>query len=216
MFIFLLPRIINQMVRKSIIDDFASNAVSEHVHCDSVSLRFVMNAMMKRIIVVLSNPFVILAIVNMLFACRIVWVIKNTCFLIHPGEIVYKFPLIEENYNVMIGGILMNIFFVGILLLKLRKKSIVEQYDLKCCMFYNIITFLLIAWGYWHLFDTIHDRIITEYNPLFQFWLKVMNMQFLGNPKYVMYVYGLLTTMLIGLNIGFVKLLKKKVCSTPM
>ena len=28
------------MVRKSIIDDFASNAVSEHVHCDSVSLRF--------------------------------------------------------------------------------------------------------------------------------------------------------------------------------
>lgn len=30
-----------------------------------------MNAMMKRIFVVLSNPFVILAIVNMLFAYRI-------------------------------------------------------------------------------------------------------------------------------------------------
>ena len=183
--------------------------------CLCVLLYDVMNVMMKRIFVVLSNPFVILAIVNMLFACRIVWVIKNTCFLIHPGEIVYKFPLIEENYNVMIGGILMNIFFVGILLLKLRKKSIVEQYDLKCCMFYNIITFLLIAWGYWHLFDTIHDRIITEYNPLFQFWFKVMNMQFLGNPKYVMYVYGLLTTMLIGLNIGFVKLLKKSFALLP-
>lgn len=35
-----------------------------------------MNAMMKRIFVVLSNPFVILAIVNIFFAYRIVWVIK--------------------------------------------------------------------------------------------------------------------------------------------
>ena len=209
------------MVRKSIIDDFTSNAVHGHVLCDFVSLRFillydVMNAIMKRIFVVLSNPFIILVIVNMLFAYRIVWVIKGTCFLIHHGEIVYKFPLIEENYNVMICGILMNIFFVGILLLKLRKKSIVEQCDLKCFVFYNIITFLLIAWGYWHLFDTIHEQIITESNPLFRFWFKVMNMQFLENPKYVMYVYSLLTTMLIGLNVGFVKLLKNKVCSTPM
>ena len=187
-----------------------------------MSLRFLLydvmnaNAMMKRIFVVLSNPFVILAIVNMLFAYRIVWVVKNTCFLIYPGEIVYKFPLIKENYNVMIGGILMNIFMVGILLLKYRKRQIVEHCDMKCCVFYNIITFLLIVWGYWHLFDTIHEQIITEYNPLFRFWFEVMNMQFLENPKYVMYVYCLLTTMLIGLNILFMKLLKNKVCSTPM
>ena len=150
-----------------------------------------------------QNQITILIVIDLIIGLLVYWNISRTCFLMHPGETVLRFPLIEENYNWIIIGLCLNICIIIYQMLKIHRRDIIFKGECTIIIIYNFICYLLILLGYGHIATTDHTNIITEYNPLFYIFIEIIKCNFLKEYHWVMSIYTALSLLLILLNSVF-------------
>lgn len=137
----------------------------------------------------LHSLLIRLIILNLIITGVVNWNIAETCFVIHHGENVLRFPLIEENYNLIIVGLCINIGIVIYQMLKKHPLRTISREDYRIHILYNFVCYVLILWGYGYIATTDHTNIITEYNPLFYILIVIIKCDFLKEYHWVMRIF---------------------------
>ncbi|MDO4959339.1 MAG: hypothetical protein Q4E68_08835 [Prevotellaceae bacterium] len=159
-----------------------------------------------------GNKIIWIIFINFLILGFVYWNISRTCFIIHHGELIQKWPLIKENYDLIIVGLMINIVVISNLLFE---KKVTKKMDICIFILYGFISSILIMLGYGYIMSTDHTDVISEYNPLFRIPIEWFNCYFLKDYVWVKYIYTVLSVILICLNhtyLGNTILRRKRTC----
>ncbi len=163
----------------------------------AIQVFFTMISILKYI---LHSLLLKLIIIDLIIAGVVNWNIEKTCFVIHHGEKVLRFPLIEENYNLIIVGLCINIGIIIYQILNKYPQKAISREDYRIHILYNVVCYILILWGYGYIATTDHTNIITEYNPLFKFFIVIIKCDFLKEYHWVMRIFMVLSLFSVIIN----------------
>lgn len=153
------------------------------------------------------KAFIILTLIDILSTARILWVDGHAQYApLSIGDNLHGYPLIEENYNLMITVLIINI--VVVIYKLIRKRYLQTNRTLKTITLsiYSMVSISCMTMGYIYIVHRSQESIINEYNILFKLPISLFGKDTIQRTFTAGNVYVTLSITLLSIIISYILL----------